>query len=82
MGLDEIPDVELLQILHGDGVPDIGFPVQEPPEEIPLADGAQILSAAGDDGNGGIAVVTHFFQPLPEGVVIVQIGDTVLGSRK
>ena len=78
----KVTDVQLFQVLHGTDLPRLGVVGENLPEEIALADGAYILAAAGDDGNCRIAVVPHLFQSLAEGVVIVEIGDTVLGEQK
>jgi len=77
---EDIPDVEPLQFLDGE----IGcaFVGKEPPEEISLADSAHILSPAVDDGDGAAPVVPELLQPLAQGVVVVEVGDTVFGGQQ
>jgi hypothetical protein len=53
--------------------------LQQFPEKIALADGSEIMAVPGDDGNGGISVVTHFLQSLTECVIVMEICDTVFG---
>jgi len=78
----DIPHPQLLQILHGTGKGVILPLIQEAPEKVALADGADIMAAPGDDRSGCVSMVPHLFQPLAEGAVIIQIGDTVLGEQK
>ena len=33
-------------------------------------------------GDGGVAVVVHLLQPLPEGAVVIQVATELFGSKK
>ncbi|MPM46707.1 hypothetical protein SDC9_93413 [bioreactor metagenome] len=56
--------------------------VQQPPEEIALADGADIGSVPCDDGNGGVAMPPHFFQTLTKREIVIQIGHAVFWRQE
>ena len=71
--LKNILNLDVLQVLHIQGIH-----CQNLPEEIPLADGSQITPLSVDDRNGSIAMVPHFLQALPQGIIPVQIGDPLL----
>ena len=76
--LKDISHPKLFQLLHR-AAPALLL-TEKPPEEIPLADSAHVLPGAGDHRDGRVAVVTHFFQTLAEGVVVVHMGDTGFGE--
>ena len=64
-----------------------GFNVQpvllfQPPEDIPLGQGAHILALAVEHRDGCVAVVLPFFQRLPQGEVIVDIHQVLLGGKE
>ena len=79
---ENVPYLELLQILHGAGPLALSLVSDEPPEEIPLADGADVLSVPADDGDGGVAMVPHLFQSLPERVVVIEVRDAFFGKQE
>ena len=71
-----------LQILHGADLSVLRDLVEQLPEEISLADGADIFTGPGDHGNGRVAVITHFLKTLAEGTVLVEIRDAIFGEQK
>ena len=78
---ENVPDMEPFQLLQGAGA-GVALAGQEPPEEVPLADGAHILPLAVDDGDGAAAMVAEFLQSLAHGVVVEQISDAVFWRQK
>ena len=59
--VDNIPNLKLFHLPHGAGALGVLAAVKEPPEKITLADGAHVLPIPGDDGDGRVSVVPHFF---------------------
>lgn len=78
---EDIPDVKPFQVLHG-ARGERTLVREDPPEEVPLADGAHIPAFAVDDGDRAAAMVPELFQPLTQRVVVVQERDPVFGSQK
>lgn len=78
---EDVPDVEPFQLLGGAGTGE-ALVGEEPPEEVPLADGAHILALAVDDRDGAAAVVPELLQALAHGAVVVQVGDAMLWRQK
>ena len=72
----------MLQVFHGTDLTFLRYFVEKLPEEISFADGACIPAVPGDDWDGGVAVVTHFFQTLTECIVIIEVGNTAFGEQK
>ena len=54
----------------------------EPPQDVPLGQGAHILPSPVQDGDGGVAVVLPFFEGLPEGKVVIDIHQVLLGGEE
>ena len=54
----------------------------QPPEDIPLGQGAHIFAFAVEHRNGCVAVVLPFFQGLPQGEVIVDIHQVLLWGKE
>ena len=53
--------------------------VHQGPEGIALGQGAAVFAPLVQDGQRGIAGGFHFFQRLPDGIVVIQIGTHCLG---
>ena len=54
----------------------------QPPEDVPLGQGAHILAPAVEHRDGCVAVVLPFFQRLAKGEVIVHIHQVLLGGKE
>jgi hypothetical protein len=52
------------------------------PEKIPLRDRTDVNAVLIDHGDGGIAAVMHFFQPVAKGSGILQAGHKALGDQE
>ena len=56
--------------------------VQNVPEEIALADSPNIAPVPRQHRNGGIAMGTELFQPLPDGTIVIDICHLRLGRQE
>ena len=69
---------------HGNvlGVFDADALVLDGPEQVAFGHGSHILAFAVEHGDGGIAVVLHLFQSLPQGEIIVYKSHVLFGGQK
>ena len=80
--MEDLPHGKGFQIPHGALENGGMFGIEQPPEEIALADSADVPTVPGDDRDDLITVVAHFFQSLSEGTVVIKESCTILGEKK
>ena len=77
-----VPDLQLFQRFHGAERLRFRAFIQKAPEEVTFTDSPNVPPVPGDDRDGSVAVMVHFFQALTEGTVVVEIGNAALGDQK
>jgi len=78
---ENVPDAEPLQLFDGAWARGV-LVGEEPPEKIPLADGAYVPAFAVDDRHGTAAMVPELFQALAHRAVVVEESHTVLRRQE
>ena len=80
----DLENVDVLELADVHLLPAGGFALhaEDAPEEIPLADGPDVFVVGGDHRDGGVAVLFHGLQCLPDRGFRADAGDIAPEGKK